>query len=99
MKRLMLDRMLSHYRTLSHSRVDNLLPGRGAATPGGEPAFLPASYRPAKTSPPGGRLAGKIAGPTVCLMIMFATTLYAQRTTMFPPVRGTHEMVGAANNF
>src|ERR1700716_3561855 len=27
-------------------------------------------------------------------------TLFAQtRTTMFPPVRGTHEMVGAANTF
>src|SRR5882762_4147254 len=84
MKRLMLDRMLSH------SIVDSLLPGRGAATSGGESA---------KTSPPGGRLAGKIAGPTACLMIVFATTVSAQRTTMFPPVRGTHEMVGAANNF
>src|SRR5260370_31009813 len=30
----------------------------------------------------------------------FAATLAAQsRTTMFPPVRGIHEMVGAANNF
>src|SRR5260370_14050491 len=30
----------------------------------------------------------------------FAATLAAQsRSTMFPPVRGTHEMVGAANNF
>src|SRR2546429_7774996 len=29
-----------------------------------------------------------------------AATLAAQsRTTMFPPVRGLHEMVGAANNF
>src|SRR5438477_5396627 len=34
-------------------------------------------------------------------LILFATLpLAAQvRHTMFPPVRGTHEMVGAANNF
>src|SRR5262249_1879410 len=33
-------------------------------------------------------------------LAVIATTLSAQsRTTMFPPVRGTHEMVGAANNF
>src|SRR5437763_2199049 len=30
---------------------------------------------------------------------LFATAALAQRTTMFPPVRGTREMVGAANNF
>ncbi len=35
------------------------------------------------------------------LFILFAlaTALFAQRSTMFPPVRGTHEMVAAANNF
>src|SRR2546423_6879280 len=33
-------------------------------------------------------------------LAVFAATLCAQsRTTMFPPVRGTREMVGAANNF
>src|SRR5713226_7398522 len=33
------------------------------------------------------------------LSLLFATPLPAQvRHTMFPPVRGTHEMVGAANN-
>jgi gamma-glutamyltranspeptidase/glutathione hydrolase len=32
----------------------------------------------------------------VCLLV---APLLAQRTTMFPPVRGTREMVGAANNF
>src|SRR5437763_4301192 len=32
--------------------------------------------------------------------LFLLTTLAAQpRTTMFPPVRGTREMVGAANNF
>src|SRR3954447_6934809 len=32
-------------------------------------------------------------------LVLFSTALLAQRTTIFPPVRGTHEMVGAANNF
>src|ERR1700724_2003704 len=33
-------------------------------------------------------------------LAIFTTILSAQtRPTMFPPVRGTHEMVGAANNF
>src|SRR3982074_85668 len=33
-------------------------------------------------------------------LAVFAATLSAQsRPTMFPPVRGTREMVGAANNF
>ena len=30
---------------------------------------------------------------------VFAAVLFAQTKTMFPPVRGTREMVGAANNF
>src|SRR4029077_20577561 len=30
---------------------------------------------------------------------VFTAGAFAQRTTMFPPVRGTREMVGAANNF
>jgi len=39
-----------------------------------------------------------IRSATVFLFVL--TTLAAQtRTTMFPPVRGTREMVGAANNF
>src|SRR5260221_14620389 len=39
-----------------------------------------------------------IRSATVFLFLL--TTLAAQtRTTMFPPVRGTREMVGAANNF
>src|ERR1700730_6446726 len=34
------------------------------------------------------------------VLAIFTTILSAQtRPTMFPPVRGTHEMVGAANNF
>src|SRR5438876_9159444 len=34
------------------------------------------------------------------VVVAIATALGAQtRTTMFPPVRGTREMVGAANNF
>src|ERR1017187_4486099 len=34
------------------------------------------------------------------ILAAFATVLSAQyHATMFPPVRGTHEMVGAANNF
>jgi gamma-glutamyltranspeptidase/glutathione hydrolase len=34
------------------------------------------------------------------VLAAFAAALSAQtRATMFPPVRGTHEMVGAANNF
>ena len=34
------------------------------------------------------------------LSLAGCVALYAQaRTTMFPPVRGTREMVGAANNF
>jgi len=34
------------------------------------------------------------------VLVALAATLSAQtRQTMFPPVRGTHEMVGAANNF
>src|SRR5258708_2767287 len=33
-------------------------------------------------------------------VFLILTSLSAQtRPTMFPPVRGTHEMVGAANNF
>src|SRR2546421_9891618 len=33
-------------------------------------------------------------------LAIFTAVLSAQtRSTMFPPVRGTHEMVGAANNF
>src|SRR5437764_14651231 len=33
-------------------------------------------------------------------LAIFTAVLSAQtRHTMFPPVRGTHEMVGAANNF
>ena len=36
----------------------------------------------------------------LAVLASFAAALGAQsRTTMFPPVRGTHEMVGAANNF
>src|SRR5215813_10522404 len=36
----------------------------------------------------------------LAVVSLFAVALAAQtRTTMFPPVRGTHEMVGAANNF
>src|SRR5579863_4080613 len=36
----------------------------------------------------------------VPLIALGAVILSAQtRPTMFPPVRGTHEMVGAANNF
>src|SRR5436190_4187030 len=33
------------------------------------------------------------------VLAAFSSVLFAQRTTMFPPVRGTREMVGAANNF
>lgn len=31
--------------------------------------------------------------------LLFCASLHAQPATMFPPVRGTREMVGAANNF
>src|SRR5438445_10205164 len=35
----------------------------------------------------------------LCFVLFLALPVSAQpRTTMFPPVRGTHEMVGAANN-
>src|SRR5882724_3872414 len=41
----------------------------------------------------------RFACPVILTLALSATMLFAQRTTMFPPVRGTHEMVGAANNF
>src|SRR5579864_2732614 len=38
--------------------------------------------------------------PSLFCILLLAAPLAAQpRHTMFPPVRGTHEMVGAANNF
>lgn len=35
----------------------------------------------------------------VLVLLAGATALWAQQGTMFPPVRGTREMVAAANNF
>src|SRR6476659_1574332 len=35
----------------------------------------------------------------IILSFLLATLSAQTRTTMFPPVRGTREMVGAANNF
>jgi gamma-glutamyltranspeptidase/glutathione hydrolase len=37
--------------------------------------------------------------PLLALAFLASTLAAQSRTTMFPPVRGTHEMVGAANNF
>src|SRR6476661_5092817 len=34
----------------------------------------------------------------VLTLVLLALTLWADPPTMFPPVRGTHHMVGAANN-
>src|SRR5271166_5977749 len=43
---------------------------------------------------------GELQFAGLAIALLFAATLSAQsRLTMFPPVRGLHEMVGSCNNF
>src|ERR1035438_10404282 len=75
---------------------------RWGGTPVLRPASTPAYSRSdvARRAGPGGPAQTWRSAPRFALVLLFAASGGAQsKLTMFPPVRGLHEMVGSCNNF